>query len=106
VQGAVQRADAVRQRTAGHDRTAATLRGRLGHLGRHFLDRLGPEFETGLDEFERQVREARLDAAQLQHLFGAVCADLEAEGGLGGDNAEKRLRPLLLELMMRLVGGG
>jgi two-component system response regulator QseB/two-component system response regulator TctD len=65
----------------------------LLEIGRTFRDRLGPDFLKQLDQLET----ASLTAEQVEQAFVSVSEQL------GGD-AERLLRPLLLEVLLRLGG--
>lgn len=100
---ALLRAEACRQRAAADDgRQAAQVEDRLHRLFRTFADGVGAAYLEGLDEFEAAAREVRINAAQLQRLFDAVCADLDAASPAGSIPAYRLLRPVLLEVFFRL----
>jgi len=57
----------------------------------------GPDLLTRLDAFEAAARQAHLSAEQAQQLFESACA------AVGGDT-RRLLRPLFLEVVVRLFG--
>ncbi len=101
---ALLRANACRVRTGGGDPTAeagALVR----ELCQQFAAAVGPEFVGLLDRFEAAVVGAGLTAAQVERLFEGVCGDLERVRADGGVGAVRMLRPVLLEMLLRLADG-
>ncbi len=78
------------------------LAGSLLALCRTFVAKIPESFVGELDAFEVAAKKAKLSAAQLQHLFETTCSQLTAER----PNAERVLRPVLLEILLRLSGDG
>ncbi len=64
-----------------------------------FASALGPDFTARLDAFESAARQAGLTEEGLRREFEAVCASWPADG-----RPRRALRPLLLELFLRLYG--
>ncbi len=98
VRTALARADLYRKHApAGALVRSEKFEAQLLHLSRTFRDRLGADFLNLLDQLEAEARPAKLTEEQIQHAFLSVCTQL------GGD-AERVLRPLLLEVLVRLGG--
>jgi CheY-like chemotaxis protein len=78
---------------------AEKFEARLREVCTLFRDRLGPDFLNSLDAVEADARAANLTEERVQQAF------LSVSGQLGGDaRIERLLRPLLLELLLRLSG--
>jgi DNA-binding response OmpR family regulator len=68
-------------------------------LCQDFASALGPNFTARLDAFEAAALAAGLTEEQLRRAFEEVCASWPAHG-----RPRRALRPLLLELFLRLEG--
>jgi CheY-like chemotaxis protein len=66
-----------------------------------FLKAVPPEFVSALDDFAAAARKEDLQAWHLQRFFTQACEKLD-DGPHG--KADLRLRPLLLELVLRIFG--
>jgi CheY-like chemotaxis protein len=98
VREALARTDAFRRRlgAAGRPGPAAEP---FRELCRAFTAALGPDFPARLDAFEAAARAAGLSEEGLRLAFEEVCAGWPHRG-----EARRALRPLLLELFLRLFG--
>lgn len=100
VREALTRADAWRRHapTAAPPETEQMFR----ELCQQFTAALGPDFTQRLDAFQAAAERAQLTGAGMNQLFEDLC--LEHNGACGA--ARLRLRPLLLEMLLRLFGPG
>lgn len=98
VRDALARADAWRRHAPSEvaPETVALFR----DLCQTFAAALGAEFVKRLDAFEAAARHADVSAARMQLFFEDTCADLEPTE----NDLRLRLRPLLLEMLLRLFG--
>jgi CheY-like chemotaxis protein len=78
------------------------LRGELVPLCKAFVDRLSFDFFQALDEMEKLLRQAEVNAEQLPLLFETAAAELDRAHAKLPLPAAQMLRPLLLELGERL----
>ncbi len=67
---------------------------------RTYAEKIPPEFFKALEKFENEARKESLSALQLQHLFGSVSTKIQT----GSLPADVFLRPILLEILLRLSG--
>jgi CheY-like chemotaxis protein len=67
---------------------------------RTYVQKVPPDFLAALDAFEVAAKKASLSAGQLQHLFASTCTQLTKDA----TNVEILLRPILLEILLRLSG--
>src|SRR5206468_11834605 len=105
LRAALARADAWKQRAGGAKSDRATrMQGLFNQLGRTFAARFDAEVQQRLEQFEQAARQARLSPAQLQRLLEQLSHDLDDAAGAAGWPARQRLRPLLLEICLRLFG--
>ena len=77
----------------------------LRQIGQSFLDRVDPSLFQQLDALEAAARQAKLTVSQMQGLFEHTCRELEGATPAGVP-IKKWLRPILLELVLRLFGEG
>jgi CheY-like chemotaxis protein len=104
VRDALARADAWRQHApVALSGEADAARKQFEDLCRTFAARLGPEFLARVDAFEAAARRADFTAAQMQQSFLDACLVLDHPGSDAG-NLRRALRPLLLEVLLRLFG--
>lgn len=105
IRNAVARADAWHHQTESgvRARVPRALLESFADLCRQFGEAFSPELLARLDAFEAAATAAQVSAEQLQAMFAA------ARAGQTGDTSEKklpewerRLRPLLLEILLRL----
>lgn len=75
-------------------------------LAEEFFKRCDPPLVKEMDEFERLARQDKLTLRHLQELFTRICDELEpqANGSAAQVAVAKRLRPLLLEAVLRVFG--
>lgn len=76
----------------------------LRELCQTFVAKVGPDLLRQLDDFELVAKQAKLGPGQMQRLFGTLCAELDAGRPVGSSPVKLLLRPLLLELLVRLTG--
>lgn len=72
---------------------------------RTFLASVGTDFAEKIDAVERTLARQDFSVSEIRRLFRTACVDLgkELPGGVG--HARQLLRPLLLELLVRLFDG-
>jgi DNA-binding response OmpR family regulator len=99
VREALARTDAFRRRLGAAARRPGPAAGPFRELCQAFTAALGPEFMARLDAFEASARAAGLTEEELRLAFEEVCAGWAHRG-----EARRALRPLLLELFLRLFG--
>jgi CheY-like chemotaxis protein len=68
---------------------------------RTVVESLPPAFLNSLDDFEKAAKQVKVKPAQLRGLFQNVCQKL-SQGRTGGPPVELLLRPVLLEVILRL----
>jgi DNA-binding response OmpR family regulator len=96
------RTDRLRQRVPRTDAgQLGQLESSLRQLSAPFTGSAGAELAKRLDEFEQIARQANLTYPQCQRLFDTVTQSLEGE-----TSSRKAVRPLLLEVLLRLYGEG
>ncbi|MBY0522025.1 MAG: response regulator [Gemmataceae bacterium] len=104
VREALARSDAWRRQ--GLDRGALTTDDAVGKVFRElcqtYVAAIGPDFLAHLDSFEAASRQAGVNATQMQFLFEQVSGELQST--FTGAAARRLLRPLLLEVLLRLFG--
>jgi len=69
-----------------------------------FAGSCNPALLAQLDAFEAAARQAHLEVDQLQQCFQAVCAELTAARPGDLTQTQRLLRPLVLEMFLRLWG--
>ena len=101
---ALARADAWRQRASrqGTD-PASQARELFRRLCTDFTARAGSQFLSELDQVEATLRQAALTGGQIKNLFETICSELEAPGPAAVPQARLMLRPVLLEIILRLA---
>jgi CheY-like chemotaxis protein len=103
---ALARADALRRFGSAN---GPASKGRTGALfeeiSKTFLARVGPAFLDRLDEWERAARQESWTVAQVERWFETTCSELAAVDSAGSASLERLLRPLLLEMLLRLHDG-
>lgn len=77
---------------------------RFQKLAREFFRRIDAALVRELDDFENAARQERLALQRLQELFTQICDELDGAADGAGVPAAKRLRPLLLEAVLRIYG--
>jgi CheY-like chemotaxis protein len=103
VREALRRADLFRRRLPATDADGAGQADSvLPALWDSFLGGPGPALLESLDAFERAARQARLSPEALRCQFECVCQAWDAVPGR--PQARRVLRPLMLELFLRLYG--
>jgi DNA-binding response OmpR family regulator len=103
VRGALARADAWRQQAAPAEATVdAGLRNEFEALCRRFAATYGTEILGLVNAFEAKAREKQLTAEQLEGMVAA--ARHESQQGQGDTSQPRVLRPLFLEILLRLFG--
>jgi len=105
IRDSLRRADTVRRLLPGPN---SGVRGQMVEslLGvcEYFADRVGTELAQKLDTFATEARRAELGAADLEEIYGSVCGRLETSGRLAPSMARLVLRPLILDLLVRILG--
>jgi CheY-like chemotaxis protein len=96
VREALARTDAFRRRLGGAEHRPGPAADLFRQLCATFTSALGPDFLERLDAFESAARAAGLTEEGLRREFEEVCA---------GGSSRRALRPLLLELFLRLYRG-
>jgi len=101
IRAALARADAWRSRASDSDPDRTAEIGKLfQEICTAFAAHVGPDFLTRLDRLEREARAARLTFAQTLRLFETACEKIDTDGRPGV--AKKLLRPIMLEIVLRL----
>ena len=103
VRAALTRADAWRKRGPLPDAEALSpVESQLEQICRAFASAAGPDFLQRLQQFEDAAHQAGLTPVQMQLSFRKICASLEAALPAGSPPVKRLLRPVLLELLLRL----
>lgn len=107
VREALARADAWRQRapTARKDQVRQAL-ALFRTVSETFIHSLTGDFERQLSAMEQAARTAQLTPNQLEQMLTSVCTEIDAKNGNAAGPARLRLRPLVLEVCLRLFGAG
>lgn len=101
-ENALKLADVWRHRAPAPNVTAQSVAAeRLRVLMQSFLESLPPEFERDLDAFQESARD--LDLPCVQRLLDAQRLEATGPGAYAG-SVNARLRPLMLEILLRLFG--
>ncbi|MBL8797247.1 MAG: response regulator [Planctomycetia bacterium] len=103
VQDSLRRADAWR-RHAPSGRAGSEAEERSRALFREFAAGAGLEWLARFDAYEGVLRQANLSLEQFQSIFEAVCGELSAGRPADAPPVQRLLRPLLLEMIVRLWG--
>lgn len=74
-------------------------------LCRWFTQHTGPELAQRLDTFEAAARAAHLTEEQVQSMFQSAGAESSRMGSAVVGAGQQGLRPLFLEVLLRLFGG-
>ena len=69
---------------------------------REFIAGPGPTVLQRLDELEGAATEAGASAAGIHQLFTRICDQLDHESSREPRSARRTLRPILLDLLLRL----
>jgi DNA-binding response OmpR family regulator len=105
VRAALTRADAWRQyHAAGGNDRAGPAQVRFQRICKDFAASVGSEFLKRLAKFEAAAREEKLTAGQLQRWFELAAAELASTDPASYSSTRRLLRPLLLEMLLRLYG--
>ncbi|MBI2825021.1 MAG: response regulator [Planctomycetia bacterium] len=103
---ALRRTESVRKRTAAFDAPSEVqVEERILDLCRSYGAVSGTRITQMLDEAEAAWRRAGCDAPHLERIFDAACQKLDAERTFGVFPAGRVVRPLLLEMSLRIAGG-
>jgi CheY-like chemotaxis protein len=100
---ALDRADALRQFEAATPTDGTgPIDSLLQQICQDFLAQAGGRFLARLEEFEAAARQAKMTPGQIQRLFQRVLRHI----GNGQPESERKasLRPILLEMLLRLFG--
>jgi DNA-binding response OmpR family regulator len=107
VRSALARADAfLGQDAAQRPRQATRVDDLLRRICQDFVAGTGPEFLDRLEELEAAARQVTLTVGQAQQLFEAVCGELDAARPADRPPVKQLLRPVLLEVLLRIFGNG
>jgi DNA-binding response OmpR family regulator len=104
VRAALLRADRVRQRAARAPERNGKVEAALADVCNHFAAAAGPDFVRRLDELEALAREAHVGEAALKQMFNNLCTRLDAVNPLAPPSGRQLLRPLFVEMLVRLFG--
>ncbi len=103
VQEALVRADAWRRHAPPPPADVSAEVARLARqLLADFASGPGPELLIQLNKLEAAVRSADLPLEQFRQVLEAVCAELEQSGAAEAPPLARVLRPVLLEMVLRL----
>lgn len=72
-------------------------------IARAFMERVGNDLLSALDDYEKQLKQSGATSEQLQILFDSLTPDLESTKSKTTRPAALIVRPLLLELIERLT---
>lgn len=103
VRNALLRAATVRNRTAMPSADTLRTEAQFQRLCQDFRGRLGMPFFGELDALEKSLRDAKQQAGDMEVLFRKACSRLDADQP-DAVPAHVILRPLLLELLVRIQG--
>jgi DNA-binding response OmpR family regulator len=102
----LRRADAVRKKLADRPTGIANrLTPQLTMFLAEYVDRLGPEFLAQLDVIAHEMKHACISADELQRIHEDAVLQIKNERGLDQDRTKLMVRPLLLELLVRVFEG-
>jgi DNA-binding response OmpR family regulator len=104
VRSAINRADAFRKFESNNPTEPAPVDGLFQEICQDFLGQTGPRFLTRLEEFEAAARQAKMTPGQVQRLFQRVLRRLDPKQREPDLSAKALLRPILLEILLRLFG--
>jgi CheY-like chemotaxis protein len=105
VSAALTRASACRQRAGGAPPgLPRQLNDLFREICRDYAAAVGPAVAARLDELEAIARESRLTERQFERLFEDACRELRGASGGPAPDVKRLLRPVLLELLLRLFG--
>jgi CheY-like chemotaxis protein len=93
-----------RYHPSGPGEPAAPPEALFRRLSQQFVAGVGPKFLGRLEEFEGAARRCRVSAEQVRGWFEAACAEMGASHPGGPAVARRLLRPVLLEVLLRLAG--
>lgn len=96
--------DAWRRGTARETARNQLVEGQLQAVSRQFVAALTPELFANIAQLEAAARDAKITLRQLQQWMGQIADDLAREPDLASPAPNERLRPLLLEVALRLFG--
>ena len=103
VRAALARADALRRyRPISRVDQAGAAGALLHQVCEAFAARVGPELLERLDQCEAAARQEGLTMGQLEHCFEAACSELTSADPAGSSRTQRLLRPILLEMLLRL----
>jgi CheY-like chemotaxis protein len=101
---ALARADALRRyQPASSPNQPGNVGTLIQQICKAFAARVGPEFLGQMDQCEATARQEGLTVGQLEHLFEAACSELASADPAGSLSAQRLLRPILLEMLLRLA---
>jgi CheY-like chemotaxis protein len=100
---ALARADALRPyHAAGSPHPAGQTGALFQEVCQLFASAAGPQFLDRLERCEAAARQERVTPRQLEHWFEVACEELAAGQPSAARLAQRLLRPVLLEMLMRL----
>jgi CheY-like chemotaxis protein len=102
VRSALARADACRRRAGSGSERAGQVDQLFAEICAAFATANGPELLQRLDAFESAARQVRRDAGHLHVTFERTCVELEAKLSASHRPIKRLLRPILLEILLRL----
>jgi len=74
----------------------------FGEICRSFAAAVGPDFLGRFDAFEEEARKANLTAVHMKDLFEAACQQLDELSPTGSLPAYRLLRPIMMDVFLRL----
>jgi DNA-binding response OmpR family regulator len=105
VRNVLSRVDLVKKETTSRkNEVMEQLEAQFSELCKSFLSCADAGLLKAFDQFEAAAREAKLTVWDLQQLFARVCQKLVQQQSSDQPPAEKFLRPLLLEAVLRIYG--
>jgi CheY-like chemotaxis protein len=106
VGGILRRADTIhrRMRCSVGGAAGGQMIERLLDLGKHFADQGGIELAQNLDALATEARQAGLRAPDVLELYRSACVRMGTTGRPAKLPAHQILRPLMLELLVRVLG--
>jgi CheY-like chemotaxis protein len=101
---ALARADALRPyHPAGSPDRAVQAGALFQEICQTFAAALGPRFLDRLEQCEAAARHEGTTPRQLEHWFHVACGGLAAADSADSSSVQRLLRPVLLEMLMRLT---
>jgi DNA-binding response OmpR family regulator len=104
IRNSLRRTDTVRRHNAEwSDASRGTLVEHLLEVCEYFAAHIGSELVQKLESFAMEARRRDLRAGDIEQLYRSACLRLESAGCLSPVPAQLLLRPLILELIVRML---